>query len=90
MSLNLHYEVPDKPKSFNEWVKICVSKNGGKARMGGSKQGHVSAVILSDARGLFSLTALGIFLMLICIVIPGSGWGRALEKIESVQIRNKS
>lgn len=90
MSLYLHYEVPDKPKSFNEWVKIYVSKNGGKARMGGSKQGHVSAVILSDARRLFSLTALGIFLMLICIVIPGSGWGRTLEKIESVQVRKKS
>lgn len=55
--------------------------------MGGSKQGHVSAVILSDARRLFSLTALVIFLMLIYIVIPGSGWGRTLEKIESVQVK---
>lgn len=27
--------------------------------------------------------------MLIYIVIPGSGWGRTLEKIEKVQVRKK-
>lgn len=46
----MHYEVRDKPVGKN----MSLSKNGGKARIGGSKQARVSAVILCDARRLFS------------------------------------
>jgi len=57
--------------------------------MGGSKQGHFSAITLTEVRRLLSLTALGIFLALIYIVTLGSGWGRTLEKNECVQVRKK-
>lgn len=42
-----------------------------------------------DATKLFSLTALRIFLTLIYVVIPGSGWGRTLKEVESAHIRKE-
>lgn len=65
-----------------------LSKSG-ERKKGGNKQGHVSAVILSDATKLFSLTLLRIFLTLIYVVVPGSGWGRSPEEIQIAHISKK-